>query len=372
MAASDPKWINAVAGVPAYTAAELRRLDGAGWAKAGETDRFGARAGVVPAATPVLALSGTTVTVQDLQGVVYPGLTSQSGPYTVAHPSETHEVDPPDGTNPRVDIVVLRVYDDDEDSSGLRETRTEYIAGTPSGSPVTPTTPAGAVRLGYLNVPQNGGGSATLTVDAPLAVCAGGILPVPDDAALAAASGGLYDGSTRWRRDGDALEVHNGASAWETVASVGGYQRTVDPPTCRIYHNTTQSVNDATETVVVFNSERWDTDSMHSTSSNTSRITFTTAGLYLVGFHGVFQSGTDYIRAFVSVRLNGTTGIGRGSNPTTAAGPQVSVSTLWKFAQGDYIEFRVFQDNTASAARTLSSLASESPEAWAVYQGSGD
>lgn len=35
-------------------------------------------------------------------------------------------------------------------------------------------------------------------------------------------------------------------------------------------------------TQLTFDSERWDTDGMHSTSTNTGRLTCVTSGLYLV------------------------------------------------------------------------------------------
>lgn len=215
---ADPWWINASGGAPAYAADELRRLQSMLLTQ-GVADRFGARPGVHPAGTAAVTLSGTTVTVLDIKAVVYPGLTSQSGPYIVALPSGTHELDPADATNPRVDIVVLRVYDDDEDSSGLRQAVTEYIAGVPAASPVAPATPPGAVRLASAAVPQFGGGSPTLTYEAPYTVAVGGILPVRDGGELPTT--GLYSGMYVDRLDlgdnGMLMRNRSGGSVWDAV-----------------------------------------------------------------------------------------------------------------------------------------------------------
>lgn len=58
-----------------------------------------------------------------------------------------------DASNPRRDLIVLRVYDDELDSSGLTLARVEVVQGTPAASPATPATPSGAVALGYVQVP---------------------------------------------------------------------------------------------------------------------------------------------------------------------------------------------------------------------------
>ncbi|MFV2094817.1 hypothetical protein ACFHW1_04910 [Micromonospora sp. LOL_014] len=337
MAASDPKWINADGGSPAYAAVELRRLDGAAWWKGGEADRLGARAGVLPGGSAVLSLSGTTVTVRDLQAVVYPGLTATSGPYTVAHLEETHELDPADVTNARVDIVVLRVYDDDEDSSGDREAVTELITGTPAGSPTAPSTPAGAVRLGFIDVPASGGGDPTLTVDAPWTVAAGGILPVRTDAELTGASSGLHDGAMRWRQDAGVLEVHNGSSTWTEIA-----RRTV--PRARLRRTAGQAITNNTDTTVDWNAEDWDTAAGHDNGTNPSRYTATVAGFYRVEARVQWEFDTTG-RRMAWLWLNGSSVVGSrqidepGTNETwctpTAATVQLSV--------GDYVEVRVAQ-----------------------------
>ncbi len=54
----------------------------------------------------------------------------------------------------------------------------------------------------------------------------------------------------------------------------------VDPPACSVYNSTTQSVLNATPTPLTADSEFFDNDSMHSTSTSQARITIQTAGRY--------------------------------------------------------------------------------------------
>lgn len=147
-----------------------------------------------------------------------------------------------------------------------------------------------------------------------------------------------------------------------------------NPPACRVYHNANQSVNDNTLTLVAFNSERYDTDAMHDTVTNNGRITFNTAGLYIVGFQGRFPAANDFSVAGAYIRLNGSTLIAVNSGGRALTGSSdlhFGVTTTYKFAAADYIEVQVHQDNTANTARNLEAVANYSPEFWATWIGLG-
>src|SRR5919108_3594221 len=62
-----------------------------------------------------------------------------------------------------------------------------------------------------------------------------------------------------------------------------------EPPACMVYRTSNLSVANNTLTSVPFNVELYDTDTMHSTLANTERITFTTAGVYVVTFEAVWN-----------------------------------------------------------------------------------
>jgi hypothetical protein len=212
----DPLWINASAGAPAYTANELRAGLAALGLFAGRP--VGARAGVRPGGTSLnVQLSGTTITVKAGTCIVDPGLTSVQGPYLVAFPSDvTLTLTAQDATNPRKDLVYVRVYDNDEDGSGSRFAQAEYLAGTPAPSPALPALPASSLRLASIDVPKVGAGSPAVTIDGAFTAATGGIVPVRSttDRATLSTFGGLtvFDLATK------LLQVYDGA-AWQYLVS---------------------------------------------------------------------------------------------------------------------------------------------------------
>ncbi|MFG3709220.1 hypothetical protein ACGF7U_31440 [Micromonospora sp. NPDC047670] len=209
----EPLWINADAGAPAYSANELRQA--MALALMWDGRNMGARSGVRHGGNQLqVSLAGSTITVQPGVCCIDPGLSTPQGPYWVAIPAaETHALVAADATNPRKDIVIARVYDHDEDSSGLRLARTEYLAGGASPTPAEPGLPAGSIRLASIDVPRLGAGAPVVTDRRPYTVGPGGILPVLFDATLAPGVAGRY----RDRLDNTRLERDTG-SAWEVAA----------------------------------------------------------------------------------------------------------------------------------------------------------
>jgi hypothetical protein len=147
-----------------------------------------------------------------------------------------------------------------------------------------------------------------------------------------------------------------------------------NPPACRVHNSGTQNLANNTEVALTFDSERYDTDTMHSTSSNTSRITATTAGLYLITGHVQITGDTDYISIVVSIRLGGTTAVAaiRETAPGTSANQKMfSIATVYKLAAGNYVELTVSQENTSAGTSTTVVSAARSPEFSATWIGLG-
>jgi hypothetical protein len=140
-------------------------------------------------------------------------------------------------------------------------------------------------------------------------------------------------------------------------------------PACRVSHNVDQSITNNTATVLAFNLERYDTDTMHSTVTDNSRITINTAGVYVVTANILFEGNATGAR-HVELRLNGTTIIGYVvATPTGTVGQRVEVTTQWKFAATDYVEVRVTQ--TSGGALNVQTAAEYSPEFMAVRVAAG-
>jgi hypothetical protein len=120
------------------------------------------------------------------------------------------------------------------------------------------------------------------------------------------------------------------------------------PPQCSV-SNVTQSVPNLTLTALNADTESADNDSMHSTVTNNSRITFNTAGRYLccatVGFspanglrQGIFRrDGATYILGGVIMMA-----------VTVVADTVLSFSQTIPFTAGQYIEVMARQDSGAA------------------------
>lgn len=208
---TDPLFIDASAGSPTYSSAELRRGFAVDLQYNGRV--FGARQGVRPGGNALqTSLAGSTITVRAGNAVVDPGLTTTQGPYRVSVAADfTGTLTAAHATLDRKDITILRVYDNTEDGSGSRTGVIEYIAGTASGSPVEPSVPTGSFRLATIDVPHSGGGSPVVTLNFPWTVAAGAILPVRNQSERDAIS--AFDGFAVWRQDRDWVEIYDGA-AW--------------------------------------------------------------------------------------------------------------------------------------------------------------
>lgn len=151
-------------------------------------------------------------------------------------------------------------------------------------------------------------------------------------------------------------------------------QYLANPPACRVFHNAAQAVTATVETSLAFNSERYDTDTMHDTVTNNSRITIKTAGLYLITATVQFAADTDYIYSYALIRWNGGTQLayqGIGTLSTSAITPLICVSTVYKFAVNDYVEVRVGQNNTSGNANNVLASGNGSPEFTANWIGLG-
>lgn len=118
---------------------------------------------------------------------------------------------------------------------------------------------------------------------------------------------------------------------------------------CTAFTSTTQNTTQNVYTVINLNSEAFDTDGLHSTSTNTSRLTIPTGkgGYWLINAFAVIDaSGND---VFLQVFKNGSviTGYGQWDNRVAAsnyggAGYVIAGgSQTYPLVAGDYIEIAV-------------------------------
>ncbi len=114
----------------------------------------------------------------------------------------------------------------------------------------------------------------------------------------------------------------------------------------RAYHDAAQAITTVTATALSLNQERYDTDTMHDTVTNNSRMTIQTAGKYLlVGNVRWAANDTGYRQTYFY--LNATTNIG-ASRIQAVTGTQITIqtiSTIYDFSASDYIELYVIQNS---------------------------
>lgn len=141
-----------------------------------------------------------------------------------------------------------------------------------------------------------------------------------------------------------------------------------DPPRCRLTNSAAISLTNALTTAVTFDTEVFDEGGLHSTSSNTSRVTIPTggSGLYLIGASVEFAANATGVRDMFIV-LNGASSIGvmRSTTPSGTSTTRLATSTVYALNDGDYVELRVNQ--TSGGALNLNASTDYSPVLWACW-----
>jgi hypothetical protein len=152
--------------------------------------------------------------------------------------------------------------------------------------------------------------------------------------------------------NGHVLTVVAGAPAW--AAPAGG-----STDRASVYHSADQSIPNNSATTLAFNSEYYDSNTLHDNATNNSRITIATTGRYLVIFRAVFATSATGYRAGVLL-LNGGSFIdwqSYAAAPTGTSGVQNMI--IREFTAGDYIEAQVIQ--TSGGALDLKQFTNYSP-----------
>jgi hypothetical protein len=118
----------------------------------------------------------------------------------------------------------------------------------------------------------------------------------------------------------------------------------------RVYNSSNISVAHAALTALTFDSERYDTDSIHSTVSNTSRLTCQTDGKYLISANIHFASSAAGTSRAIIIELNGSgTYIAFDSRrPVSGDATRLSISTIYDLSAGNYVQLIPYQDSSGS------------------------
>lgn len=127
-------------------------------------------------------------------------------------------------------------------------------------------------------------------------------------------------------------------------------------PAARVYASADVDPTPSTWEAVPFDSENYDTDAMHSTVTNTSRLTVPTGGggLYLIGARVLVAAGGGGVYAHeLRLQLDGTTVIAqvRGVDSGTIV-TLLECTTVYALSAGQYIEAQVYISADVNLTKT--------------------
>jgi hypothetical protein len=134
------------------------------------------------------------------------------------------------------------------------------------------------------------------------------------------------------RDDLNTLSRYDGA-AWQTIGGGGG-----SAVNASVTKAANQTLSNATDTVLNFDTEIFKNGITHSNSTNNSRLTIATTGIYQIGCSVAFANNSTGVRS-VFPRLNGTTVLGY-ANQTAVSGNTTGMTftVIASLTATDYVE----------------------------------
>lgn len=116
----------------------------------------------------------------------------------------------------------------------------------------------------------------------------------------------------------------------------------------RVFNNANISISNSATTSLTFNSETWDDNDLHDTSTNPGRLTATVEGRHLICGQVTWASNATGNRN-LSILLNGSATVVLVAEKSLASGKShYSVCTITQLAAAEYAELQVFQDSGGS------------------------
>lgn len=153
------------------------------------------------------------------------------------------------------------------------------------------------------------------------------------------------EGNMSFLKDTNSVEYYSG-SAWVAVGGSPSFKG------CAATQTSAQTLVTSTDVAITFNAETFDTDSFHSTSTNTSRITIPTGlGGYYEFYFTVGLLAQTNGRRMCSLRKNGTDKL--FTVETSELGqnfvqPTLTSTGTVNLVAGDYLECVYYQDSGSS------------------------
>jgi hypothetical protein len=130
-----------------------------------------------------------------------------------------------------------------------------------------------------------------------------------------------------------AIGSGTGTAAWTT------------PDGARVYNSAAQVIADVADTLITYNTERWDNGGLHSTVSNTGRLTAVKAGKYQITANVTWTANATGVReVWIDHSTAGTIADAflTGSNVLDQS---MCVTTIYHLAAGEYVTASAFQSS---------------------------
>ena len=146
-------------------------------------------------------------------------------------------------------------------------------------------------------------------------------------------------------------EVLTATNFNNVLENVGNYRV---PPMCSV-SKTATSYPTASFQYLAADTENFDTDAMHDNVTNNSRITPTTAGIYLFTACVQFPNVAGGTRQ-VAISVNRTVSVVQTDGPPEATGFQTTITAAGAWSMNgttDYAEVRIYHSNTPNTAQNL-------------------
>jgi uncharacterized iron-regulated membrane protein len=149
----------------------------------------------------------------------------------------------------------------------------------------------------------------------------------------------------------------NSVAASEVLnRSLGQAEFAKSIPAAHVTHSTTQTIA-GTLTTLAFNTERYDTASMHDNATNNSRLTAPVTGIYAVTAQVWWGGSADGDRNLALFK-NGTTELGWDERPGNDPYQELTIQV--RLAAGDFVEVKVDEGGTGN--QNVNSFNEFSPE----------
>jgi hypothetical protein len=147
--------------------------------------------------------------------------------------------------------------------------------------------------------------------------------------------------------EGISTHIADGQAAGDMLYFDGTYwKRRPYDIGARVYNNANQSIPNSAWQSLSYNSERWDTDNIHDTVTNNSRLTCKTAGKYLVVAQVAFALNNTGARA-LRIMKNGSSVIAKLNLKAQAIGydDRWGLSSIVSLEVNDYLTCDAWQNS---------------------------